>query len=84
MNRQKKDKFRTNRNSKYDGWFDIKTNQDMDYFIAGSDNKAKMVASAKTTQEYGIGHFKGTHSLQVKEGVKSYQALPRHLAYILK
>ena len=52
--------------------------------------KTNMRASAKTRQELhgkysdafsGIGCFKGTFSLQVKEGVTSYQALPMHMTY---
>ena len=51
----------------------------MDYFVAGPDKKANMAPSAKTTQELhskysdlfsGIGCFKGTLSLQLKEGAK--------------
>ena len=32
----------------------------------------------------GIGSFESTLSLQMKEGIKTYQALLRHVAYILQ
>ena len=32
----------------------------------------------------GIGHFKRMFTSQVNEGSKPYQALPRHVAYILQ
>ena len=52
-----------------------------------------MVASEKITQELyneysdaftGIGCFKVTFLLQVKEGIKQYQAPPSHMAYALQ
>ena len=54
-----------------------KIKEEIDYFIAGPDHKAGMVASAKTSHELhdeysdaftGNRCFKGTFSLQVKEG----------------
>ena len=32
----------------------------------------------------GIGYFKGTFSLQGKDGVKLYQTPPRHIAYMFQ
>ena len=32
----------------------------------------------------GIGCFKDTFSLQVKEGMKPYQTLPQHIAFALQ
>ena len=55
--------------------------------------EADMVASAKTTHELhnthsyvftGISCFKGTFSLQVKEGKKPYQPSPGHVSYALQ
>ena len=48
------------------------------HFIVGPDKEADMVASVKATQEFhneysdvftGIGCFKDTFSLQIKEGI---------------
>ena len=65
----------------------------MDYFITGPDKEADMAMSAKTMQELhykysdvfiGIGCFKDTFPLQVKEGVNPYQVPPRPLSYMLQ
>ena len=54
----------------------------MEYFIACPDKRANMVSSAETKQEFYnkynvvFSGFEGTFSLQVKEGMKPYQALP--------
>ena len=67
-------------------------NMEIGYFIAGPETEADMVVSAKTAQIMhngfsnvftGIRCFKGTFSLQVKYGAKAYQAVPRHLLYVL-
>ena len=59
----------------------------MNCFIADPDKNADVAASA-TTQDIhsiyvdvfsSIGCFKGTCSLQAKEGVKPYQASPMHV-----
>ena len=63
------------------------------FFIAGLDTEANRVASAKTTQithnDYsdvftGIGCFKASFLLQIKDDVKQYQITPRHVAYTLQ
>ena len=55
------------------------------YFIAGPRKEVDIAVSAKITKEMhtdnnngfaGIEYFKGTFSLQVREGVKPYQAHP--------
>ena len=57
---------------------------------ARTDKEADMVARSNPTQELhskytnvfsGIGCFKGTISLQVKEGEKPYQTQPRCRVY---
>ena len=65
----------------------------MDYFTVGPGIEPGQVASYQTTRkiynEYnnaftGIWCFKDTFSLQVIDGMMQYQALPRHVAYVLK
>ena len=69
----------------------IKCNNKIDYFLAGTEKQAHMERSENLTksihQEFadvfffsGIGCFKGTFSLQKKDGAKPYQALPRCIA----
>ena len=70
-----------------------KIKKEIDYFIVDPDMESKSVASVETTFKIhngysnvlmGIGYFKGTFPLQVKDNAKPYQALPRHIAYALK
>ena len=90
MNKQ--DKPKTKKNSKLIQNL-VKTNyHEEEYFIAGPNKEADMMASAKITKELHkkynevfteIGCFEGTFSLEVKEGMKPYQAPPRCMAYML-
>ena len=75
-------KSKTNKNSKINLHYKNKIKQNIDYFIAGWYKEANMAASVKATQELynkysdiftGIGCFKGTFSLLVKEGAKQQQ-----------
>ena len=59
-------------------WSGTKTKQEIDYFLAGPERKGDMVPSTKNNQNncmknivifLGIGFFKGTFSLRVKEGI---------------
>ena len=65
----------------------------MDYFLARLEKETHMVARTEITKELlakysdvspGIGCFKGTFSLQAKDGTKPYQVPPRHVAYGLQ
>ena len=66
---------------------------EIDYSIAGVETEANRVAITKITQTMhngysdvftGIGYFKCTFSLQVKDDVKPCQAPLRHIAYVLQ
>ena len=70
-----------------------KINKEIDCFVVGPEIEADRVASTKTTQMMhnddsdvfkGIGCFKGMFSLQIKDDVKPYQALPKGVAYALQ
>ena len=70
-----------------------KVNAEADYFAAGPNTEPDMAASAKTTIKLhnesskvftGIGCFKGTFSLKVKEDTKPIQAPPRSVEYALQ
>ena len=70
-----------------------KSRQEIDYFIAGPDIEVNRVESVETTQkmrnEYsnrftGIGWFKCTFSLQVKDSAKPYQVPNKCVVYALQ
>ena len=66
---------------------------EVEFIIAGPGKEADITAPVsyiiwKMYDEYNdiflqeLGAFKGTSSLQVKEGTKPFQALPQHMTYI--
>ena len=66
----------------------VKCNNKIAYFLVEPDKQAKMKRNAKVAklvhQEVtmffsGIGCFKATFSLEVKDGMKPYQAPVRHV-----
>ena len=87
MNEQSnQNKSQTKRNLYINLHNDISINQAIHYFIADLRREADMTEITKITQEIfntfndvfsGIGCFKGTFSLQVKDGMKPYWAPPR-------
>ena len=65
----------------------------MDYLIAGMEREITMASSINIAKELhdtnsdvcsGIGYFKGTFSLHVKEGIKPFQTLPMCVACALQ
>ena len=94
INKQfKEDKSCVKKDSKFD-LLTIRYKHKADYFIAGPRKEADRIASGKTTHEIhndnidvfsssGIGCFKATFSLQVKENKNPYKVLPWHVAYTL-
>ena len=90
----RQDKSQTNNKSKINPPNTNKTNHEMDYFIVGPVKEVDILGSPKITKEmhvtfsnvfFGIGCFKDTFSLQLKESAKPYQTLlPRHVVCILK
>ena len=70
-----------------------KVNPEIEYFIAGPNTKSSRAASAETTRRMysefsdvlrGIGCFRRTFFLKVKDDAKPDQAPPRCAAYALE
>ena len=70
-----------------------KSNKSINYFYSSANTEADKRESNAIIQKIhntfgnvfnGIGYFKGTFSLQLRPNSKSYQVLPRHVAYELQ